>query len=540
MIKRNNGITLIALVITIVVLLILAGVSIAMLTGSNGILTQAIKAKKLTEKAQWEEQIKQIILSWKMLEEKSEAKDYLEKELKKIDENTIIDEYDEVYIIKCGENKAILDKELEMHEIVEGNTEEWIWTVNQDGTATLTDNRKKTEIQNLVIPNMIDGIYVKELSGVVFKECENIRSLEIAYGVNKIGAEEFSGCTNISGDVYLPSSITSLGIESFYNCSSIKNLNLDCKANIQVSNNPTHGTFGKCTSLENVNISSNISAIGDYSFYDSNLNGTMTIECSGEIASNAFRNMKGNGTIEIVGQNITSVGEYAFYDNTLVKKVTLSDKCKKIGKSAFYECTNLEDIYLDCEADIDVTSFYYCTNLKNVYISNKVKNINMQAFLKCNIANKLEIHNTGEIAADAFRDINGNGRMEIDLKNVTSIGSYAFMGTKLTGEISIPNNVERLGVAVFEGASNISKVYINCTTIPDRATDGGQGFFRLCTNLKEVYIGTNTTTIGSDAFNGNAITDVYYSGTPEEWDKLKIGVNNQDLLNANIHYNYSK
>ena len=39
--KSTKGITLIALVITIIVLLILAGVSIAMLTGDNGILSQA-------------------------------------------------------------------------------------------------------------------------------------------------------------------------------------------------------------------------------------------------------------------------------------------------------------------------------------------------------------------------------------------------------------------------------------------------------------------------------------------------------------------
>lgn len=44
-IKKQKGITLIALVITIIVLLILAGVSIAMLTGQNGILTQANNAK---------------------------------------------------------------------------------------------------------------------------------------------------------------------------------------------------------------------------------------------------------------------------------------------------------------------------------------------------------------------------------------------------------------------------------------------------------------------------------------------------------------
>ncbi len=43
--KQNNGITLIALVITIIVLLILAGVAIATLTGDNGILTKGVQAK---------------------------------------------------------------------------------------------------------------------------------------------------------------------------------------------------------------------------------------------------------------------------------------------------------------------------------------------------------------------------------------------------------------------------------------------------------------------------------------------------------------
>ena len=55
--KNQKGITLIALVITIIVLLILAGVSIAMLTGQNGILTQANSAKSETSKAEAVERI---------------------------------------------------------------------------------------------------------------------------------------------------------------------------------------------------------------------------------------------------------------------------------------------------------------------------------------------------------------------------------------------------------------------------------------------------------------------------------------------------
>ena len=55
--KNQKGITLIALVITIIVLLILAGVSIAMLTGKNGILTQATDSKTATNKAEAVEKI---------------------------------------------------------------------------------------------------------------------------------------------------------------------------------------------------------------------------------------------------------------------------------------------------------------------------------------------------------------------------------------------------------------------------------------------------------------------------------------------------
>ena len=50
--KNNKGITLIALVITIIVLLILAGVSIAMLTGDNGILTKSTESTTATDLAE--------------------------------------------------------------------------------------------------------------------------------------------------------------------------------------------------------------------------------------------------------------------------------------------------------------------------------------------------------------------------------------------------------------------------------------------------------------------------------------------------------
>ena len=61
--NKEKGITLIALVITIIVLLILAGVSIAMLTGQNGILTQAQNAKTTTANKSAEEKVKLAVMA---------------------------------------------------------------------------------------------------------------------------------------------------------------------------------------------------------------------------------------------------------------------------------------------------------------------------------------------------------------------------------------------------------------------------------------------------------------------------------------------
>ena len=57
MFKKERGITLVALVVTIVVLLILAGVSISMVLGNNGIVTKAKETQTAQDKAYAEDVI---------------------------------------------------------------------------------------------------------------------------------------------------------------------------------------------------------------------------------------------------------------------------------------------------------------------------------------------------------------------------------------------------------------------------------------------------------------------------------------------------
>ncbi|MCI9063070.1 MAG: hypothetical protein HFJ17_00440 [Clostridia bacterium] len=100
--KNNKGITLIALVITIIVLLILAGVAISMLAGENGILRQAGKSKENTERATIEEKIQLAVLiarlnennsiDYKTLNDELDKIGYKDEDLKKIPAEIVINE----------------------------------------------------------------------------------------------------------------------------------------------------------------------------------------------------------------------------------------------------------------------------------------------------------------------------------------------------------------------------------------------------------------------------------------------------------------
>ena len=92
--KIEKGITLIALVITIIVLLILAGVSIAFLVGDNGILKYTTNAKEKNEIAIEKEQIQIALLDYK-IDDKRNKYELIEKETKE----KIINKQDE-YVLK--------------------------------------------------------------------------------------------------------------------------------------------------------------------------------------------------------------------------------------------------------------------------------------------------------------------------------------------------------------------------------------------------------------------------------------------------------
>ena len=146
MLKRNKGITLIALVITVIVLIILAGVTISMLSGDNGILTKAAEAKEKTEQAAYEENLNLAITQYYMDNNREETlSEYLQDENKsglenvKIysdDEENVIGTYnDKVFYIDENNNIEIYNENLVTNGFLEMGTNENFtnMTYNEDG-----------------------------------------------------------------------------------------------------------------------------------------------------------------------------------------------------------------------------------------------------------------------------------------------------------------------------------------------------------------------------------------------------------------------
>ncbi len=185
--RREKGITLIALVITIIILLILAGISIATITGENGLLTKANAAKTETKKANAEEQVK-IAVAGSFDNEGKLSADKVKEELRKIpnvgeirDTNrgfpieVDLDGY--TFVIEGNGNvtrkvvKPVVDYNLSTDEQVEEGTEVTVTITATIGEGekitkiTKPDGKSVTNTNTTSFPVTTNGVYIVTVEG---------------------------------------------------------------------------------------------------------------------------------------------------------------------------------------------------------------------------------------------------------------------------------------------------------------------------------------------------------------------------------------
>ena len=217
-------------------------------------------------------------------------------------------------------------------------------------------------------------------------------------------------------------------------------------------------------------------------------------------------------TSAVIAEGVTSIGRYAF-DGCSLTSVTIPDSVTRIGNGAFHECTYLNSVTIpNSVTSIGEVAFYGCRSLTSVTIPDSVTSIDRFTFYNCTSLTSVTIPDS-----------------------VTSIGDDAFENCSSLNRVTIPDGVTSIGSSAFEGCASLTSV-----TIPDGVTSIGDCTFEDCKYLTSVTIPNSVTSIDWYAFRGcTSLTDVYYAGSEAQWKAISISPNeNDDLLTANIHYNY--
>lgn len=115
--------------------------------------------------------------------------------------------------------------------------------------------------------------------------------------------------------------------------------------------------------------------------------------------------------------------------------------------------------------------------------------------------------------------------------NVTAIGSYAFSGKHNIKSVVIPGCIKHLYTWSFSNCDGLKKV-VMCNGV-ERIDDAA---FSDCNNLFSVTIPHSVTIIQNLAFFDSHLKKVYYTGTREQWNKIKFGAFS-GLGNKTIYYN---
>lgn len=355
----------------------------------------------------------------------------------------------------------------------------------------------RNSIQTIVIGDQITQI---GRNAFPWTACSTI---QFGKSVRSIGAEAFSGCRNLNGDLTLPDSVQIVGDSAFAGCT---------------------GLTGTLT------LGNGLQTIGFNAFYDCPFSGDLVIPDSVTmIGIQAFYCRpyflpETQGTLTL-GKNLRTIGESAFCESRYTGSLTIPDSVVEIGERAFYKCENLNG---------------------TLTLGRSLRTIGKEAFYWCAFTGSLTIpEGVAEIADGAFsslyqfnRDGMFNGTLTLP-STLKTIGAEAFAYTDFSGELLIPDGVTSIGASAFAKCDGFG----GTLSLPDSVKTVGESAFYQCegfTGLKlpagltkiemrsfahmyglqtEVVIPEGVTEIGESAFSCSHMPSVRFPSTLKKIEK---------------------
>ena len=366
----------------------------------------------------------------------------------------------------------------------------------------------RDSIQTIVIGDQITQI---GRNAFPWTACSTI---QFGKSVRSIGAEAFSGCRNLNGDLTIPDSVQIVGDRAFSGCTGL-NGTLTLGSSLQTIG---AGAFHYCPFSGDLVIPDNVTSIGDSAFYISDYlrpetQGTLTLGKNlRTIGKEAFYWCAFTGSLTIP-EGVAEIADGAFSslhqfnrDGMFNGTLTLPSTLKTIGAEAFaYTDFSGELLIPDGVTSIGANAFAKCDGFGGTLsLPDSVKTVGESAFYQCEGFTGLKLPaGLTKIETLSFAFMAGLKTEVVIPEGVTEIGEGAFECSYMPS-VRLPSTLRKIEKQAFMYAHNLTKI-----TLPDGLETIGDEAFDGCYFKKAIVLPASIKSIGKKAFHRYS----YYSDT---------------------------
>ena len=220
-----------------------------------------------------------------------------------------------------------------------------------------------------------------------FAMCVKLKSIHLPNTIKFLGDEAFEGCPSLKS-ITLPSSVTSLGNNCFKECRYLSNVVITSKL-VSIGNECfAHDNIKHFYSVDqdltpySVDLPSTLTRLGNNIFYDCNQIKSARCDIP-VIPYSCFCRCNGIRTVRL-SYRVTEIGACAFYMCVNLKSINLPSSLKKIGRSTFQDCRELSSLHIPstltylgehCFRDCGLNPINLPSNLKGVIDEDYIQDI---------------------------------------------------------------------------------------------------------------------------------------------------------------------